>query len=643
MPTSGSRETLRFGDFELDVAAYELRRRGRPVKLGRQPMDVLILLVDRRGLLVPRSEIVERLWGKDVFVDVETGVNTAISKIRQALRDSTDAPVFLETVPGKGYRFIANVESVANAEAASVPVPDAVPAASPPPEATGVETKAVSPGPKRGWAVQLSAGIALLVVLTIGIVAFTKLKGGGLTPGVSLAVLPFENLGSDSEREYLAAGLTDETSASLAQIDPAHLSVKGRTVAYKGTTKTVPEIGKELSVDYLVASSIRTEGGRLRVAVTLIRVRDQEHVWSQLFDREPTSLLGLQQELSAAIAEQIRLRLSPDRMSGLGRRQTRDAGAYDAYLRGRHQAHLRTPDGNARAVELLERALEIDPNYALAWSDLAFTYSGSAMNGDARPAEVGPLARAAARHAVRANPELSEAQLALGHFLWLIDWDWNAAEAALRLAIDLDPSNGVAHRTLGHMLSQSGRRTEAEAAMRRARELDPLDALTHALSAQVAFQNRDLTAAIDHARRAIVLGPSLWVGYVELAQAYEGAGEYALALEALADGARLAGGNSKVVSNQGYALAKSGHADAAREALRTLEAAARDRYVPPYATALVYAGLGERDAVFTSLEKAYAARDVHLIFLPVDMRWDPYRNEPRFADLLTRCGFASAR
>src|SRR6185503_4510189 len=146
------------------------------------------------------------------------------------------------------------------------------------------------------------------------------------------------------------------------------------------------------------------------------------------------------QELSAAIAEQIRLRLSPDRMSGLGRRQTRDAGAYDAYLRGRHQAHLRTADGNARAVELLERALEIDPNYALAWSDLAFTYSGGAMNGDARPAEVGPLARAAARHAVRANPELSEAQLALGHFLWLIDWDWNAAEAALRLAIDLDPS-----------------------------------------------------------------------------------------------------------------------------------------------------------------------------------------------------------
>ena len=209
----------------------------------------------------------------------------------------------------------------------------------------------------------------------VGVLAFTKLKGGDINTSVSLAVLPFTNLGSDPEREYLAAGLTDETSASLAQIDPAHLSVKGRTLRYKGTTKTVAEIGQELAVDYLVESSIRAEGSRLRVTVTLIRVRDQEHVWSQYYEREPTSLLGLQQELSTAIAEQIRLRLSPDRMSGLGRRQTQNADAYDVYLRGRYQGHRRTADGNARAIELFTRALAIDPNYALAWSDLAFVYA----------------------------------------------------------------------------------------------------------------------------------------------------------------------------------------------------------------------------------------------------------------------------
>ena len=669
MQSTGSREILRFGDFELDVGAYELRRLGRPVKLGRQPMDLLILLVDSRRQLVSRSEIVDRLWGKDVFVDVETGVNTAISKVRQALRDSPDAPTFVETVPGKGYRFIATVETVSAARTSGSRVALPEPAPLTTREPTGGGTAALRSDlqstavpatsssnvvaaaadtvslPPRGSAIRLRLGVGLLIVLmAIGIVAFTKLRGGGLTAtGVTLAVLPFENIGSDPEREYLVAGLTDETSASLAQIDPEHLSVKGRTLRYKGTTKTVAEIGQELSVDYLVESSLRAEGARLRVTVTLTRVRDQAHVWSQSYDREPTSLLGLQQELSMAIAEQVRLRLSPDRRSGLGRRQTQNADAYDAYLRGRYQAHRRTADGNAQAIELFKRAIAIDQDYALAWSDLAFTYASSAINGDARPAEVGPRARAAALQAVRANADLSEAQLVLGYDLWLIDWDWKAAEAALRLAVDLDPSNATAHRILGHALSQSGRHGEAEAAMRRARELDPQDALTRALSAQVAFQGRDVASAVDHARRAISLDPGLWIGYIELGQAYEGTGEHDLALEAIADAERFSGGNSKINSFRGYILAKMGRADAAREVLRTQDAVSRERYLPPYAMALVYAGLGEREPMFDLLEKAYAARDVHLMYLPVDMRWDPYRSDRRFVDLLARCGFTSSR
>jgi TolB-like protein/tetratricopeptide (TPR) repeat protein len=573
-----ARETFRFGDFELDVAAYELRRLGRGVKLGRQPMDLLILLVESRRQLVSRSDIVDRLWGRDVFVDVDTGVNTAISKVRQALRDSADAPAFVETVPGKGYRFIANVETIS-------------------------------------WP----------------------------TTAVTLAVLPFENLGGDQERDYLAAGLTDDTSASLAQIDPPHLSVKGRTLHYKGTTKSAAEIGQELAVDYLVESSIRAEGPRLRVTVTLIRVRDQEHVWSQFYDREPTSLLGLQEELSTAIAEQIRLRLSPDRMSGLGRRQTQSADAYDSYLRGRHQVHRRTPEGNARAIELFTRALDIDPNYALAWSELTFAYAGGAINGDARPADVAPRARAAALNAVRANPHLSEAQLARGYELWMLEWDWKAAEAALRVAVDLDPSNGTAHRVLGHALSQSGKQAEAETAMRRARELDPFDALTRGLSSQVAFQGRYSGAAVEHARRAISLDPGLWIGYIGLGQAYEFAGDHALALEALEDAARLpGGGNSKIMALKGYVLARMGRPDSAREILATLEAVSRQRYLPPYAMALVHAGLGECVAMFDALEEAYSVHDVHLMYLPVDAKWDPYRTDPRFVELIGRCGFGLA-
>jgi TolB-like protein/DNA-binding winged helix-turn-helix (wHTH) protein/Flp pilus assembly protein TadD len=620
--------TFRFREFELDVAAYELRREGRPVKLARQHMDLLILLIESRRQLVSRNDIVDRLWGKDVFVDVETGVNTAISRIRQALRDSPEAPTFVETVPGKGYRFIAPVEVLSGAPDASGP--DAPVEASPTP---GAASQTVPFGPAG-----LVAGLA--VVAIVAAVAVWKWPGAAApTSRMSLAVLPFVNIGSDPEREYLAAGLTEETSASLAQIDSEHLSVKGRTLRYKGTTKSAAEIGGELSVDYLVESTIRAEAGRLRVTATLIRVRDQEHVWSQSYERELTSILGLQQDLSTAIAEQIRVRLSSDPASEFRRRQTRNADAYDAYLRGRYLENRRRPDTNAAAIRQYEHAIALDRDYALAWSGLASTLAASAVNSDARPLEVWPRARAAAAEAVRANPNLADTQLVVGQVNWLLDWDWKAAEAAFRLAMQLDPSNAAAHRFLGHLLSQRGQRHEAASAMRRMRELEPLEALSHALSAQVALQARDYPGAVEHARRAVLLDSEFWIGHVELGQAFERTGQTDLALEALADAARFSGENSKAVSLRGYILAKTARASEAREVLRRLEAVSRERYVPPFAMALIHAGLGDRDAVFERLDKAYAARDVHLIYLTVDPKWDDYRADPRFNALLDRCGF----
>jgi TolB-like protein/DNA-binding winged helix-turn-helix (wHTH) protein/Flp pilus assembly protein TadD len=633
MQTSNPRQIFRFRDFELDVAAYELRRQGRPVKLGRQPMDLLILLVGSRRQLVSRSDIVERLWGKDVFVDVETGVNTAISKIRQALRDSPDAPEFVETVPGKGYRFIAAVEVVSDPpDHGSLPVAAA--------SSTGVDAGVgVSPASKPRTANQTRLAIALpVVVLVAGVVAWTWL-GGGTVSRVTLAVLPFANIGSDPEREYLAAGLTEETSASLAQVDPERLSVKERTLRYKGTTKTVAEIGRELSVDYLVESTIRAEASRLRVTATLIRVRDQEHVWSQSYEREPTSLLGLEQELSTAIADQIRVRLSPDHVRGSARRQTQNPDAFDAYLRGRFLASRRTAATNAGAVQQYLRAIALDSNYALAWSSLGFTYVGSVMNSDAPPLDMGPLARDAAAHAVHANANLAESQLIVGYVNWALDWDWTAAESALRRAIRLDPSDAAAYRTLGHALSQSRQHGEAEQAMRRTRELEPLEPFTYALSAQVAFQARDYRAAVEHARRAVLIDSTFWIGNMQLGQAFEATGESDLALVALTDAVRFSGGNSKAISLRGYILAKTGQTNEAREVLRKLEADAAERYVPPYAMALVHAGLGEREAAFAWLEKAYDVRDVHLIYLTVDPKWDPYRSDARFDKLLVRCGF----
>jgi Flp pilus assembly protein TadD len=275
----------------------------------------------------------------------------------------------------------------------------------------------------------------------------------------------------------------------------------------------------------------------------------------------------------------------------------------------------------------------------LAWSALAFTYGAGALNSDADPRELVEPMRAAVERAVREDPNLSEAQFVAGYLKWLFDWDWAGAERAFRAAVTLDRRNADAHRVLGHALSQSGRHHDAGPLMQRARELDPLDPINHALSSQVAFQQRDFTGAIAHARRAMEIRPGFWIAYMQLGQAYEQTGEIDLALEVLQDAAHLSDGNTKPTSLRGYIMAKAGRTAEAREVLRLLQARSRTRYVPPYAYALVHAGLGERGAALDWLERAEAIRDVHLVFLNVDAKWEPYHHEPRFATILARSGF----
>ena len=567
-------------------------------------------------------------------------MHTAIRKVRQALHDSPDAPTFVETVSGKGYRFIATVE-VLGAPLAAAALAKAQPAAAVAHPAIEVEP----PAPPRA-ALPVRRGLAFGLValgLLVGVLiwARTPRDAGPRASPLTLAVLPFINLSGDPAREYLAEGLAEETATSLGQIDPEQMGVVARssTMRYKGTTKSAAEIGRELAADYLVESSLRAEDNRLRVTSTLVRVRDQVQVWSQSYDREPMSLLGLQRELSTAIAEQIRLRLSPGRLETLTRRQTQSPDAYDLYLRGRNFENQRTPATNRRAIEYYTRATERDPDYALAWSAIASVLAASLINGDASPSEVLPRAREAAARAVGTGPATAEAQFALAYLKWCCEWEWPAAEASFRLALTLDPRASQAHMSLGHVLSQMGRHGEALLSTRRARELDPLSAIMPALSSQVAFQARDYRAALDYARQAIVLDPEFWIGHMMRGQALEQLGEHESALEALTTAARFSGENSKTLSLRAYILAKSGRADEARAMLRTLETVSRTKYVPPYAMALINAGLEQRESAFVWLGRAYDAQDMHLIYLPVDPKWDSYRADPRFEALNVRCGF----
>ena len=569
-----------FGEYRVDAGKLLLSRSGQPVPLTPKVFDTLLLLVKRSGEVLDKEALLRAVW-PDTLVE-ENNLNQNISTLRRVFGESRGENRYIATVPGRGYRFMAEVRTL------SQPI-------------------------------------------------------SGPAHPVRIGVLPFENIGAGDEREYLADGLTEETIVSLGRIDPQHLSTIGRTsvMVYKRSSKSLAEIGKELDAVYLVESSLRAEGVRLRITSRLIRVRDQLQIWSASYDSEPGSILALQRELSQAIAEQIRLTLSPERLQALGRRQTQSAEAYNLYLQGRHFWQQLSPPTTKKAIEYFARATDLDPNYALAWSGLADCYTAGPVNGDAPPKMFWPKAREATARAVSAEPGLAEVQTSLGSLKFWLDWDWPAAEIAYRKAVELDPSYPLGHRMLGVLLSHMCRHDEAQASIRRARELDPLYVMHQSLSSQIAFGARDYPAAVQFARQAIVVDPDFWIGQLHLAQVLVELGDMDLALAALNNSGKL-GVNSKVIALRGYVFGRLGRGEEAQNVLQTLLAIARERYVPPYAIAMVHAGLGQFELALQWLERCYDARDVHLIFLTMDPKWDPLRSEPRFSNLLQRCGFVQA-
>jgi DNA-binding winged helix-turn-helix (wHTH) protein/TolB-like protein len=625
MPDHPSGRPVRFGDFILDVSGYELRRRDRAVRLERLAMDLLLLLVERRGELVTRSQIVERLWGPDVFLEVDASVNTLIRKIRRALRDSVEDPLFIQTVQGKGYRFIAALENV--------PLPVDVADPRPAPEARHAGWRR---WPKGRAAVAIATGVIIL-----GWLAW-RLQVPAVSPSV-IAVMPFENLSGDAGRDYVTEGLTDETAASLGQIiDPRRVIVLGRTATnpYKGSSKSAAQIGGELGAQYLVFGSVRAEGSQLRVTSNLIRVRGQVQVWSQSweYNRERERI---QQDLGTVVAQQVRLRLVPERLHGLAQRQARNPAAYDHYLRGRSFWNRLTPATTRQAMELYQQATALDPHYAMAWSGIADAWATGPIHSDVPPLEVRDRARQAAANSLEHGDLLAETHTSEAVRQFFLEWDWRRSEASFLRAIELNANYAMAHRNFGVLLSHSGRPEAARTELALARELDREYVMNHALSAMIEFHAGNLDAAIGHARRGIAIEPAFWITHYHLAQVYEQMGLADRALEELASASPSSNGNSKIPALRGYILAKAGRSAEAREVLANFEQLSATRYLPPYARALVYAGLGDQNLTFHWLEKAFAARDVHLIFLPIDPKWRPYRTDPRFQNLLRRCGFST--
>jgi TolB-like protein/DNA-binding winged helix-turn-helix (wHTH) protein/cytochrome c-type biogenesis protein CcmH/NrfG len=614
MDATKETRTYRFRDFELDLGAQQLCLRGEPVRLERRPFDLLALLVANHGRLVSREEIIGRLWPGNVVIEFETGVNTLVRKVRKALGDSSEHPQFIETVSGRGYRFIAPVVEAER------------------PQSGPEQSVSVLAGWKRSS--RIAAGVLLLLATVAAV--FLLPAGNPESSPLRIAVLPFENLTGNEDLGYLASGLAEETSTSLAQIDLPGLRVIGgvSSRAFANSALPMQQVGHELGVDYAVQSSLRLDQSRIRVTSRLIRVADGEQVWTASFDRELTNVLGLQRELSIAIAEQIRQRLSPEVIAGLDRRQTENPEAYQLYLKGRYEWARFLPGSTSRALRYFEKAVAEDPGYALAWAGIAHALITSQMTADARAEAVVPAAWDALQRALRLGPDLAEVHYTQAYYHLFVGWDYRATEAAARRAITLDPNSAISYMLLSFALSDRGNDVEALAMMRRARELDPLFPLLFANSAIIALEAGDPPSAIEFCRQAIAINPEFWVGHYQLGNAYFRLGDDEAAISAYTDAERLSNGNSKPVAYRAYVLAQAGREDEARTILQDLKSRIPHQYVPPYAIALIHTGLGESDLAVEWLERALAVRDVHLIDLRADSSFASLRGDPRFETLL---------
>ncbi len=575
-PQADSQSTLRFGEFELDISAYQLRRGGQPIHLERQPMDLLILLVERHRQLVWRSDIVKRLWGPGVFVDVEMGVNTAIRKLRQALRDSRESPTFVETISGKGYRFIAPV--------------DAAP--------LGRHQEAIE----------------------------------------SLAVLPFANDSADPDGEYLSDGITETLINNLSQIWNLRVVARSTVFRYKGKDIDPQKAGNDLQVHAVVSGRLLQRGNTLIVRAELMNVATGGQLWGGQYNRKPEDVFALQDDLSREISEKLRLQLTGDEKQRLTKRYTEDAEAYRLYLKGRYHWNKRSPESLQKAVEYFRKALDKDPAYSLAYAGLADTYAHLSFFNVVAPREAMPKAKTAAEQGLEIDKDLAEAHVSLGYISFTYEGDWPAAGKHFEQALTLNPAYSRAHTFYALYLSSLGRSEEALEVAKRALDLDPASpAVSHSLAVQL-YLARKFDRAIEQAYDTLEMDGNFAISYVVLGEVYLSKGMYRDGLSALEKYSALSRRNATSLAFLGYSHARLGERKEALRMIEELKAASQQSFVPALFVALVYTGLEDKDQAFTWLEKAYEERFNRLAYLKVEALWGPLHSDPRFADLLRRVG-----
>jgi len=616
-------QIVRFADFEVDLRGRELRRNGARIPLQEQPLQVLAFLLKHAGEVVTREELCQHLWPSDTFVDFDNSLNTAINKIREALGDSTGDPHFVETLPRRGYRFIAPLKEGVEPQP-SEKATQAKPAFQP--------SSPDQPEIRRA----ILLGLALAVALLLSFL-FWK-PGWRATPNhiASLAVLPFENLSRDSDQDYFADGMTDALTTDLGKISALRVISRTSVMQYKGTKKPLQEIARELKVDAILEGTVARSGNRVRVTANLVQTFPERHLWAESYDSEIGDVLTVQATVAQAIAHEIQVKLTPQERKMLAGARRVNSEAFDLCLRGSYAIATGTAEALEQAVAYFQRAIQEDPTYAPAYTGLAFSYANW-VPGRAPLRELMPKAKEAALKAIELDDTLAGAHTALAFVELTYDWNWTGAEKEYKRAIELNPNYAAAHARYAYELVVLGRTEEALVEARRAVEIEPFSFYTD-YPVWVFILARRYDLALERTLETVQARPNWVWGHYALAQIYEQTGKTDDAVQEFLKVDELFGTDPEWIGPLKEAFARSG---ARGYWIRTLERyrkSAKSRYVSPGMVAAVCARVGDKQCAFEWLEKGFEERDDLLINLKVEPIFDRLHSDPRFQHMVRRVG-----
>jgi TolB-like protein/DNA-binding winged helix-turn-helix (wHTH) protein/tetratricopeptide (TPR) repeat protein len=636
---------FRFGVFEVDPRGEEIRREGLRIKLPGKSFQLLLILLENAGNVVLRDELRAGLWPADTFVDFDANIKTTLNRLRQSLGDPAENPVFVETIPRVGVRFIAPVTRVERKEISiSHPIgPATNPQSHPNSPGDSVLAYRWSPFWRTAVVVSLILAMAVLGLVVRRLRPFEARASSARV--AILLVLPFDNLSGDPSQQYFSDGMTDEMITAIGQQAPHELSVIGRSSAmrYRGTEKPISQIAHELGgADYVLEGSVRRSSNHVAINAQLVRTRDQAVLWAQTYQREVADLLEVQQDVAQQVSHSILQRLVSSPQVSAAR--SIDAHAHDSYLMGLYyQQNKRTGLDLLKSLEYFQTAIREDPNYAEAYAALAHSYMIAAGWEMMKPSEAYPKAKTAAERAVQLDPNLASAHMALAAAEQEYYWKWATAETEFRRAIELDPNASMPHKGYAEFLMDAGRNGEAIVEVERAVSLDPYALGVRLLSALVYLFAGKYERATQACNAIIQVDPKFAPAYYVLGSVYEVQGQYANATAQFQLAERLSDGSPKMLAALAEAYALSGHRQDAERVLSTIEETAKSKYVSPFSLATVYAGLGDKRRALDFLEKAVTEHSSDLMYLghsPCPC-FKGLRDDPRFLKIIKEVGFPS--